>query len=128
MVRQVIRSKPGNRARIYWLDNLDHPIKDSAISLDFNPILKEVNKLLKIDECVLLHWQARPKGLRRWGCFDVQKQQYFAANSALIEAEIGFCVQLNETVVKTVPTAMIVYPYSSADYVGDTIKVVQFKK
>lgn len=80
--------------------------KDPLI-MDFNPI---VSKYGLFGNFVLLHWQAKPKFLRTWGLYDGGKDQYFVVNTDLILPERqALLVDVDEKLIATVPTAMILY-------------------
>lgn len=71
---QIIRpSRHPNEFDIYW-----QGVQGSKIHLDFNPLLESYQ--LEGEYC-LLHWQARPRGLRRWGIYDSATGTYTALDA-----------------------------------------------
>jgi len=91
-------------------------LPDFKLALDFNPIIQRFN--LQGSFC-LLHWQAKPFGLRRWGVYDGGKDSYVACEWSQVEVlKNPRCLQLDETIVSTVPTAVLHFEASilSAKY------------
>jgi hypothetical protein len=84
-------------------------LPDFELKMDFNPIIDKFN--LAGNFC-LLHWQAKPFGLRRWGIYDGGKDKYYAATwnhlHCLCLTPPRF-LQLDEDLVKTVPTAVMLF-------------------
>lgn len=73
MTKQIIRKAASKGIfTVFWIDNLGEVIPNSLITLDFNPIIKAANLVKNFAIC---HYQARPKGLRRWGIF--YEEDYF---------------------------------------------------
>ncbi len=91
--------------------SLTYPhLLDFELKMDFNPIIDKFNLAGKF---CLLHWQAKPFGLRRWGIYDGGIDKYFAATWDCIDVNCsGIPLQLDETIVKTVPTAVIYFKNS----------------
>jgi len=82
-------------------------LPDFNLALDFNPIIQRFN--LQGSFC-LLHWQAKPFGLRRWGVYDGGKDSYVACEWNQIEVlKSPRCLQIDETVSSTVPTAVLFF-------------------
>lgn len=84
-------------------------IPDFILRLNFEPIIEEFN--LEGD-FTLLHWQAKPKQLRRWGAF-CQSQgvtQYHAFDRFTSQGNQHKGFQLDESETLFVPTAVICYP------------------
>ncbi len=78
--------------------------------MDFKPIIEQFKIVGKF---CLLHWQAKPFGLRRWGIYDAGIDEYFAATWDCIDINCsGIPLQLDERIVKTVPTAVIYFKNS----------------
>jgi hypothetical protein len=59
---QRVQKEARGKFKVWWDV---HP--EQALNLDFNPI---VSFFQLEGEFCLLHWQARPRGLRRWGIYD----------------------------------------------------------
>lgn len=82
-------------------------LPDFKLALNFNPIIQRFN--LQGRFC-LLHWQAKPFGLRRWGIYDSGKDFYVACEWGQIEIlKSPRCLQIDETVSSTVPTAVLFF-------------------
>lgn len=82
-------------------------LADFELKMDFNPIIEKFQLAGKF---CLLHWQAKPFGLRRWGVYDAGIDQYFAATWDCLDVNCGgMPLQLDETTVSTVPTAVILF-------------------
>jgi len=65
----------------------------------------------------LLHWQARPKYLRRWGIYCSQFDQYYSCDYDKVIFPDSYQLQLlqiNERTTHRVPTAVILIPDSVA--------------
>ncbi|NET72516.1 MAG: hypothetical protein F6K62_16785 [Sphaerospermopsis sp. SIO1G2] len=86
-------------------------VSDASLDLDFEPIITTFN-LQKFKKFVLCHWQSRPKGIRGFGFYDWVKKQYFCIdwnNVAVHKVQTKF-LQLDETIIKSSPSAVICYP------------------
>jgi hypothetical protein len=81
-----------------------------VLRMNFQPI---VDGFSLTGNYSLLHWQAKPKGLRRWGCFSMRdgETQYQAFQEVSL-GEFGYFrgIQVNENLVRTVPTAVLWLP------------------
>lgn len=55
---------------VFWSDR-----PDSELIIDFNPLIDFFK--LEGNFC-LIHWQAKPKGLRKWGTYDRFLDSYFS--------------------------------------------------
>ena len=86
-------------------------LPEFKLALNFNPIIERFN--LEGDFC-LLHWQAKPFGLRRWGIYDRAKDSYVACEWNQIEVlKNPRCLQVDEALVTTVPTAVLCFESAS---------------
>jgi hypothetical protein len=116
-VKQIIRKacKP-NVFALFWTADQGEVVPDSHIVLDFNPIishLKEENLLDMDDPFCLVHYQARPRGLRQYGIWYSGEYQAFRE---CVRSEVpSFCVCLEERFLQLPPNAVIVYPRSYFD-------------
>lgn len=93
--------KSSRKVRITYSD-----LPGFRLEMDFSPLINFFN--LSGDFC-LLHWQAMPKGRRRWGIWDEASKNYKSFNykSLIIEA-FGELLQMPESgLIK--PTAVILY-------------------
>jgi len=89
---------------------LSYPhLPDFQLKLDFSPIIDQFN--LSGDFC-LLHWQAKPFGLRRWGIYSGGEDSYCSAEGQSLDLSAGKIIplQLDESIIKTVPTAVLYFP------------------
>lgn len=88
-------------------------LPDFELRMDFNPI---IDKFKIAGRFCLLHWQAKPFGLRRWGVYDAEIDQYFAVTWNCIDINCsGIPLQLDETTVESVPTAVIYFKDSKIE-------------
>lgn len=116
-MNQIIRKacKP-NVFALFWKDDRGDIIPDSHIVLDFNPIISHLKeeRLLDInDPFCLVHYQARPRGLRQYGVWNSGEYQSFRD---CVRSEVpSFCVCLDEKFLQLPPNAVIVYPRSHFD-------------
>ena len=86
-------------------------LPEFKLALDFNPIIERFN--LEGNFC-LLHWQAKPFGLRRWGIYDSKTDSYVACEWNQIEVlKNPRCLQVDEALVTTVPTAVLCFESAS---------------
>jgi hypothetical protein len=78
MANQIIKhSNYQGRVSFHWLDDSDRLIPNSIVQMDFNPIIKFFS--LQGAFC-LIHWQAKPFGLRRWGIFCNESKHYYGVD------------------------------------------------
>lgn len=80
-------------------------VPNSELVINFNPIISAHN--LQGAYC-LIHWQAKPKGLRTWGVYDSEKDMYFSIGAFSVDGAVVLSIlDVSERTVKTVPTAVI---------------------
>ena len=91
--------------------SLTYPtMPDFNLRMDFNPIIEQFR--LRGKFC-LLHWQAKPFGERRWGVYDGGMDDYVSVKYCELELRvISRLLQLDENIIKTVPTAVLLFPNS----------------
>jgi hypothetical protein len=109
MIIQTIERLAEGAFRCEWQD-----IPDSRLKLNFDVIIKHFD--LSGQFC-LMHWQAKPKYLRRWGIYDSVSDRYHSMDHDKIRFSSGLTMQtlqLDESLVSTVPTAVIYYPGAKA--------------
>ena len=83
---------------------------DFKLQMDFNPIIERFR--LRGQFC-LVHWQAKPFGQRRWGVYDGGSDNYVAFKDHELELQVtGQPLQVDENLIKTVPTAVFWFPNS----------------
>ena len=88
----------------------DEAKKEPPLILDFSPIIFTFDLKGKY---LLLHWQARPKGLRKWGFYESITNSYHSPNfchNLDLPTSNSRLLQLQENDYKTVPTAVIYFP------------------
>ncbi|WP_324281579.1 hypothetical protein VKI21_06865 [Cyanobacterium aponinum UTEX 3222] len=100
MKQKIIKLNKG-KFQISW-----EKIQGSEITLDFNPLIKHFQ--LEGIYC-LLHWQARPRNLRRWGIYDAVCDQYYGLDYDAVK--INACeiklLQIDESKTLFPPTAVL---------------------
>lgn len=80
------------------------------LQMDFNPIIDWFR--LRGQFCIL-HWQAKPFGERRWGLYDAGIDKYTSLKYCELQPRvIPRLLQVDENIVKTVPTAVLYFPRS----------------
>ncbi|MBP0016252.1 MAG: hypothetical protein J7647_01690 [Cyanobacteria bacterium SBLK] len=116
---QRVQKLDEGKFKIWW----DEKPRES-LTLDFNPIIEYFNLT---GEFCLLHWQARPRGLRRWGIYDSASDNYYPFDSARFSRSslIGQTLQINENQHKTVPTAVLLFEGKLIVKPLDKIKIVK---
>ncbi len=84
-------------------------LPDFELNMNFSPIIEQFKLVGKF---CLLHWQAKPKGLRRWGIYDGQKDEYFAVDWDKLELTSPqiIPIQVDENIINSVPTAVLHLP------------------
>lgn len=91
--------------------SLTYPtIADFNLQMNFNPIVERFR--LRGKFC-LLHWQAKPFGERRWGIYDAGADSYTSLKYCELQLRvIPQLLQVDETAIKSVPTAVLYFPSS----------------
>jgi hypothetical protein len=83
---------------------------DFSLEMDFNPLIDRFR--LRGRFCIL-HWQAKPKGERRWGVYDSGMDNYTSLKYDQLQLQVvPQLLQVDENVIKTVPTAVLMFPNS----------------
>jgi hypothetical protein len=83
---------------------------DFLLEMDFNPLIEQFR--LRGQFCIL-HWQAKPKIERRWGVYDGGVDNYTSLKYNQLQVQVvPQLLQVDENVIKTVPTAVLVFPNS----------------
>lgn len=105
LVHIVRKKKEDASFYVFWRED-GSDIKDSAMHLDFRPIITEYN--LK-GNFLLLHWQAKPVGKRRWGIYDGANDIYHSLvwDKVYFDLVTMKLLQLDEKKHPTKPTAVI---------------------
>jgi len=91
--------------------SLTYPtMPDFNLQMDFNPIIERFR--LQGNFC-LLHWQAKPFGERRWGVYDFGRDYYASIKYCELDIQVlPQPLQIDEKLIKTVPTALLFFPNS----------------
>ncbi len=72
---QFMVQNPGTPANIF-------PQAETApLQLNFQPLLDAAEENFSGSPMVMIHFQARPKGLRRWGLYDSESDTYHSFDS-----------------------------------------------
>lgn len=102
-MRQKIIKEGKAQFRVFWENH-----EKQALKLDFRPL---INQLQLSSPTVLLHWQGRPWGLRRWGVYCWESDQYYGADHDKLDLKNlpSKTYQIPEKQFKTLPTAVIIY-------------------
>jgi hypothetical protein len=104
-MKQVIRKLGERRFHIFWRGDYKD-VQNSNIELDFSPFL---NTFGTEEPRILIHWQSRPKGLRRWGIYDLLNDEYYCSDyDKLFIHCIASPFQVDENRIRTIPTAVFV--------------------
>lgn len=85
-----------------------------ALALDFEPLHLAAMALHPCDRYVLKHWQARPRGERRFGLFAWDDGQGFYSCHATPEATACWHYDLQVEETGKVPSAALFYPSAVA--------------
>lgn len=85
-------------------------VPTEKLVIDFKDIIEQHR--LTGNYC-LLHWQAKPKGLRKWGVYDSAAKSYHSmqANNLLM-AVVPRLIEVDENIYKTVPSSTLYFPNS----------------
>jgi hypothetical protein len=101
-MRQIVKKIGQSKFRVFWNEQ-----RNSELIMDFKPIINQFNLT---GNFVLLHWQALPKYLRRWGMFCSASDDYYPFNHDQLKviANRNFStLQIDEAKWGTKPTAVI---------------------
>lgn len=93
-------------------------LPEFKLLVDFRPLWEA---LAPAGPCCLVHWQAKPRGQRRWGIFDGETYRSFESYRSELPCE---GMQLNESEVITVPTAVLCYRGARVIDHGVTAEIV----
>jgi hypothetical protein len=105
MLQKVFR-----KAKHQFVVTWEHHPND-RIKLDFTPIINQF-KLTAYQDFLLLHWQNRPRGLRRWGIFCYAPDQYYCTDYDKIQlpnVETKL-LQIPELQLRLPPSAVVLFP------------------
>jgi hypothetical protein len=90
-------------------------LPDFELNMNFSPIIEQFKLAGKY---CLLHWQAKPKGLRRWGIYDGATDEYSTADWDKLELNPPQVIplQVDENIISSVPTAVLLLPNCKCSY------------
>lgn len=81
-------------------------VPNSTLEIDFNSV---INELELTGDFILLHWQARPRGLRQWGVYFSTTDMYHSFLFYKIPKEYEWKgMQIEEKPGQLPPTAVLV--------------------
>lgn len=84
---------------------------DFVLEMDFNPFIDLL--AIRNTRFCMLHYQAKPFGERRWGIYDSSTDNYVSLESREVNIHtLPRLLQVDETLVKSVPTAILYFPRS----------------
>lgn len=126
MPNQVIQKVAPQIFTSHWEQN-GEIINGSQIKLNFQPLIKQFSLT---GNYVLIHWQAKPKGLRRFGVYCSTDCYQAVDHNKLVFNDLPFslmnAIQVDENFVRTVPTAVLHIDDSIVDAMGDIVVIKQF--
>lgn len=108
-MEQEIIKLTQTRFQIRWLDKR---FFKQIVTVDFQPLID----VFKLDELYqkycLVHWQAKPFGLRRWGVYCRSSKQYYGFDYDKIDTNDAPSLPYQRTETKDIlpPSAVICYP------------------
>jgi hypothetical protein len=124
-MKQIIKhSEILGQIEIYWLDDFNRTTGKPVVKMDFNPLINFFNLQGKF---CLLHWQAKPFGLRRWGVFCNSNKRYYSADYNQIQINPVDRLQLlqidERKFIDIRPTAVLYIANAKVIEMGDKILV-----
>lgn len=108
-IRQKIIKISSGRFRVLW-DAQKY--QNFALMLDFNPIINHFDLDNLYSDYCLLHWQARPVGLRRWGIYNRKSDQYMGCDydKLTFDNVVVQLLQVDELKLVQPPSAVVLLP------------------
>jgi len=117
-INQTIERLANGTFRSQWQNT-----PDSTLKLNFDVLIAHFG-LTDMGSFCLVHWQAKPKGLRRWGVYCRSADMYYAADEIVFDEGLTVrTLQMDERVIKTVPTAVLFFDGAIAELLNDQILV-----
>ena len=117
----IIKGEIPNTFISQWQNDSGHFILGSKIILDFNPVIKASGL---IENFVIVHYQARPLFLRRFGV--MANGEYFSVRS--IKAESHYqTIWVHETNLIKPPNAVLIHPESLLTVKDDVALITPLK-
>ena len=117
-MRQKIIKLGHAQFRVFW-----ETYEKQELRLDFRPLLSQLNFK---GNMVILHWQGRPWGLRRWGVYCSRSDQYYGVDHDKINLNECPCdtFQIPEKQFKTLPSAVLVFRNCTINAKGEMMEVI----
>ena len=117
----IIKGNIPNTFISEWRDNLGNVILGSKLDLDFNPVIQASGLM---ENFVIVHYQARPLFLRRFGV--MANGEYFSLRS--IKAESPYqTIHVHETNLIKPPNAVLIHPESLLTIKDDIALITPLK-
>jgi|694.fasta_scaffold10262_5 hypothetical protein len=117
----IIKGNIPNTFISEWRDNLGNVILGSKLDLDFNPVI-QASGLIK--NFVIVHYQAKPLFLRRFGV--IANGEYFSVRN--IKAESPYqTIWIHETNLLKPPNAVLIHPESLLTIKDDIALITPLK-
>lgn len=106
----------------HWRFLLEYPDLDGfRLVVNFEPLAAAAGLL---DNFCLLHWQAKPFGRRKWGIFCHEKGETRYISPVEYECSLPIrTMQVDETIITSVPTAALVVRDAKLRLEGQTWKI-----
>ena len=102
----------------------EHPkYYNDAITIDFKPLIEYFDL---VDNFVLMHWQAKPWGLRIFGAYDSNSDSYFSFDYSQFDTnnKPNAPIQIDEKTLKLPPSAVFLYDDCKIEKDGSKLKLV----
>lgn len=111
--RQKIIKLGKGQFRVFWEGK-----EKQALRLNFNPLIEVIEN----KDSVILHWQGRPFGLRRWGVYCIQSDTYYGIDADKLNLKgCPKTIQIPELQNRTIPTAVLVFENCKVIKKGEVI-------
>lgn len=102
----ITKGKTPNTFTCHWQDGFGNVISGSKLDLDFNSVIQASGL---VNNFVIVHYQARPLFLRRFGV--MANGEYFSVTS--VQAESPYqTIHVHETNLIKPPNAVLIHPKS----------------
>ncbi len=114
--QKIIKLAP-YKFQLHWTSDIK---KKDSITIDFSSI---INYFQLMGDFVLIHWQSRPKGKRRWGLYDSFSDQYHAFDWNQLETngKPSKYIQSPELPDVLPPCAVVLYENTKVKIEGNKI-------
>lgn len=117
----ITKGKTPNTFTCHWQDGFGNVISGSKLDLDFNSVIQASGL---VNNFVIVHYQARPLFLRRFGV--MANGEYFSVRS--IKAESPYqTIHVHETNLIKPPNAVLIHPESLLTIKDDIALITPLK-